>query len=481
MAKPSYELLDQLLDKKLDRRSFIIRLGALGVATPAVLAYIEACSNGATPTTTGGKVTLTPPGKLPSGEAAKRPLIFNAWDFKPDVVRQFMQTFDSSYNESVNFSVIPGDFTSVMLNKLLSRAPLDYLYTQDNAVKFFNGGWIQDLSGLNNLNEIKQQTLPVQWTVQSYNGAILGLPYFNSAKGVVATNEIALAKAGLTGQYPKTHTELYAQVRQLKKDGVAQYPLIPHWVPLDYGITQMWAGEAICRGDKMWADDLSATFDTSTAAAQVLEDWRALYQDQVVPPASLTWQDSDRLDAFGTGKYVYCVLNGYNIYDVNQPAQSAIAGHVMAIPYAGEPWGFLDYAFYSVARKDASNADNKRVLDRAAQLVEFMGYKDNTGNFAVAKAWMEQAFLGTGYPALWNDPEVITALTKWMPDIKLKTIFQAHYDNAVAISGWKAIWYPDFNAAARPLLAKAILGQETVPNTIKALKDSWSGLQATYK
>jgi ABC-type glycerol-3-phosphate transport system substrate-binding protein len=481
MAEKSYDLLDQLLQKRIDRRSFMARAAALGIATPAVLAYLEACQSGPAPTAPGGKVALSQIGKLPSGEAAKRPLIFNAWDFKPDVVRKFMDTFSSAYNEQVQFSVIPGDFASVMLNKLLSHAPLDFLYTQDQAVKFYNGGWIQDLSGLWNIDEIKKQTLPVQWQVQEYKGAVLGLPYFNSAKGVVATNELLLAKAGLSGNYPKTHTELYQQLRQLKASGIAEYPLIPHWSPLFYGITQIWAGEAICRGDKMWADDLSATFSSSSPAAQVLEDWRMLYKDKLVPPAALTWQDSDRLDAFGTGKYVYCVLNGYNMYDVNQPSQSSIAGHVMSIPYAGEPWGFLDYAFYSVARKDASKADEKRALERAAQLVEFMGYKDNSGNFAVAKTWMQQAFLGTGYPALWSDPDVVSAFKQWMPDIKLKDIFSTHYDHAVAIGGWKAIWFPDFNSAAQPLLAKAITGQETVPNTINKLKQAWSDLQSTYK
>jgi multiple sugar transport system substrate-binding protein len=481
MAEQTYQLLDRLLRGEIDRRTFLGRMVAAGVATPAVAAFVEACSTGQTQGPSSGPVKLEKIGKLPSGEASKRPLIFNAWDFKPDVVRQFLSTFGSAYNEQAQFSVIPGDFASVMLNKLLSHAPLDFLYTQDQAVKFYNGGWIQDLSSLWNLDEIKKQTLPVQWQVQEYKGAILGLPYFNSAKGVVATNEILLNKAGLGGQYPKTHTELYQQVRQLKKDGIAEFPLIPHWVPAFYGITQMWAGEAICRGDKMWADDLSATFSTSSPAAQVLEDWRGLYQDKVVPSAALTWQDSDRLDAFGTGKYVYCVLNGYNVYDVNQPSQSAIAGHVMAIPYSSEPWGFLDYAFYSVARKDGTKAEEKRVLDRAAQLAEFMGYKDNNGNFVVAKTWMQQAFLGTGYPALWNDPDVVNSFKQWMPDLKLKDIFATHYDKAVAIGGWKAIWYPDFNSAAQPLLSKAITGQETVPNTINALKKTWADLQSTYK
>jgi hypothetical protein len=31
------------------------------------------------------------------------------------------------------------------------------------------------------------------------------------------------------------------------------------------------------------------------------------------------------------------------------------------------------------------------------------------------------------------------------------------------------------------LLAKAITGQETVPNTINKLKQAWSDLQSTYK
>jgi multiple sugar transport system substrate-binding protein len=471
-----WEIFDKLLREDVDRRTFIRRLAAAGVATPSVLAFL-----GNTAARAGGE----PPykfqklGKLPAGEASKRPLVFNAWDFKPEVVQAYLKKFEKQFNEKVDFSVQPGDYASVMVTKFQSKSPLDFLYTQDQVSKFFTAGWIQDLSTLWNINEIRKATLPVQWQVQTYKGAVLGLPYFNSAKGVVATNELLRKKAGLS-EYPKNRKELYAEARSLKRRGIAKYPLIMHWTPAFYGITQMWAGEAICRGDKLWASDLSATFSPSSEAAAVVEDWQMIYKDQLVTKANVTWQDSDRLDAFGTGKYVYLVLNGYNLYDVNNPQQSKIAGHVMSIPYAGEPWGFLDYALYSIARKDPSKSSERRVLNRAAQLVEFMGYKDATGQYVVAKEWMKQAFLGTGYPELWDDPEVIASFKKWMPDIKLKDIFKVHYEHAVPITGWLAPWYPDFNSAAQPILGKAVVGETSASSAVKQLRDTWDQLHDQY-
>ena len=71
---------------------------------------------------------------------------------------------------------------------------------------------------------------------------------------------------------------------------------------------------------------------------------------------------------------------------------------------------------------------------------------------------IEQAFLGTGYPVLWDDPSVVASFRKWMPDIALKDVFKTHYEHAVPISGWKAAWYPDFNSTAQPILANAITG-----------------------
>lgn len=481
-----WKVLDKLLTEDVDRRVFIRRLAVAG-ATPAVAAFLSACGSesggsGGSPATraaTADGYAFEQIGPLPDGEASARPLIFDAWDFKPDLVRNALGNFDSGFNEQTNFALQPGDYASVMVNKFMSKRPLELFYSQDQVVKFYTAGWVQDLSGLWNIDEIKKATLPVQWEVQTHDGAVLGLPYFNSAKGVVATNELLREKAGLSG-YPKNREELYAECRELKRQGVAEFPIIMHWSPEAIGVTQMWAGESICRGDQMWADDLSAVFDASSPAAAVLEDWSMLHKDKIVSPSNVSWLDSDRLDAFGTGKYVYMPLNGYNLYDINDPQQSNIAGHVMVIPFAGEPWGFLDYALYSVARKDTSQESEKRLTDRAAQLVQWMGYKDDGGNYAVAKEWMKQAFLGTGYPELWDDPEVVASFKSWMPDMKLVDVFKAHYENAVPLTGWRAPWYPDFNTTAQPILANAITGSVKVPDAIKQLSDAWQALQQQY-
>jgi multiple sugar transport system substrate-binding protein len=478
-------VFEKLMRTPVDRRTFIQRLAAAGAATPAVAAFLAACGGdgnggeGGGAASPGGAFNFTEIGPLPQGEAASRPLQFDAFEFKPELVREFLATFGSQYNEKVNLSILPGDYAAVMVNKFVSGAPVDFLYTQDQVVKFYTAGWVEDLSGLWNVEEIKSATLPVQWEVQTYNGALLGLPYFNSAKGVVATNELLRSQANLTS-YPRTHSELYEEVRELKRQGVADFPIIMHWAPAFYGITQMWVGEALCRGDSLWADDLSATFDSSTAAAEVLEDWRMLYQDDLVRPANLTWQDSDRLDAFGTGSYVYAVINGYNLYDLNNPEQSNIAGNVRAIPYSDEPWGFLDYGLYSVGKKDPGNETDERVLQRLGQLVNFMGYKDQDGDYRVAREWMKIAFLGPGYPELWDDPEVIQSFEEWMPDIAIKDEFRTHYDQAVPITGWKAVWYPDFNSAAQTILASAVSGEQSVSDAVQTLRTTWDDLQTTY-
>jgi multiple sugar transport system substrate-binding protein len=482
---PLYHDHELLLKGKITRREFFKRAVAAGVVTPTILSFLQGCAPQAAPAPAteappAGPVKYSKPEGITKETTQARPLIFQTYEFESAMVQDFCDTFMEQYDEAAEYSVVPGDYTAVMLNKLLSKAPLDLLYTQDQGPKFYKAGWLQDLSGLWSIDEIKEACLPPMWDAMTVGDAVIGLPYFNAVKGMVMTNEVLREKAGLKGQpYPKDYDELYAECKELKKQGVTDAPFLPFWAPVHYGITQYFCAECFARGDMLWDDEYNPTFGPDTAVAQVLEGWKMLYADKIAPQGALTWADADRMDALNSGQHVYGYILSYDLKSLNDPASSTIAGSVQFIPYAGQSWGVLDYGLYSLAAKPA---DDKQLIERLLRFVEFMGYKDKEGNYLTAKMWAIKWNLGVGYPEVYDDPEVNAAYQEWMPEFpKMKDDTTELFKHVNVNRGWKAIWFPDWNAFCQQELPLAITGDKPVAEVIEAVKQAWLTSKELYK
>ena len=457
--------------RKISRREFLKRAAAAGFATPAVLKYLEGYTLGAE-----GRPNVSP-GLFAPEEAPSDPLVFNAWSYKPEIVEAFQREFERQYNESVHFEVIPGDSTTIMINKMIANAPLDCLYTKAQGTKMLEAGWIHDLSDLDNIEEIKAATLPAQWQAQTYKGMVFGLPYFNSMKCCLAYNRARTEEAGITeADLPKTWDEAYDMARRLKKDGFAEHTMVMWWIQNYDRIVDNFIAECLARGDMLWDEEFNALFDENTAIADTLNAWNTIWTEGVVPPDCLA--GGEPLELFGTGEPPFSVTQSYQLKDLNDPERFAIAGSVMMVPYAGQAWGFLDYGLYSIAERPKE--DTAR-LERRKKWVTFMGYKDKNGEYLVAKEWVKQANLGTGYPEVYEDPEVIESYKSWMPEYpKLREIMAENEKHVQIAHGWHAVWYPEWAVKAVEVIPQVITGDMGVTDGIKAMREEWDMLQARY-
>lgn len=461
---------------RLSRREFLKRAAAFGLTTPAVIAFLQGCAPQAPGGSEGGQSSADL-SNFTQEQARASSLVFNAWAFMPEVVEAFQREFENQNGESVSFEVIPGDYTTIMLNKMIAGSPLDCLYTKAQGTKMLEAGWIQDLSVLDNIDEIKAATLPAQWEAQTYKGQVFGLPYFNSMKCCLHYNRLRTEEAGIGEDgLPKTWDEVYEIASQLKKDGFAQYPIVMWWLPnADYMVDNFIA-ECLSRGDLLWDTDFNAVFDENSGAADTLNAWQRLWREELVPPDAMA--GGDLLELFGTGDPVFNVGQSYQLKDLNNPERFGIAGNVMMVPYAEQAWGFLDYGLYSIAARP--DEDLQR-LERRKRWVQFMGYKDANGNYLVAKEWVKQGALGTGYPEVYEDPEVIEAFQSWMPEYpRLREIMAENEKNVVIANGWHAVWYPEWSVKAVEVLPQVITGDMGVSEGLRTLRDTWDSLQQTY-
>ena len=470
-----YDALRDYTRRKIDRREFLKHAVAAGLATPAVLAYLE----GSASAMGAGVERSQKSGLTPFSQAAapSDPLVFNAWSFKPEVVEAFQREFEKQYDESVHFEVMPGSYTTIMLNKMIANAPLDCLYTTEEGTKMLEAGWIHDLSDLPNIDEIKAATLPAQWQAQTYKGMVFGLPYFNSMKCCLAYNRLVTEKAGLTeSDLPATWDEAYDICRRLKKDGVAERTMVMWWNKSISSVVDNFVAECLSRGEMLWDEEFNAIFDENTAVADTLNAWQSIWKDGLVPPDCMA--GGNPLEIFGPGETPFSVIQSYQLKDLNDPENYAMAGNVMMVPYKGQAWGLLDYGLYSIASRPKEDVER---LERRKNWVTFMGYKDANGEYLVAKEWVKQAALGTGYPEVYELPDVIDAFKSWMPEYPLLREIMAENEKHVATAlGWHAVWFPEWGVKAMEVLPQVITGDMGVTDGVKVLRQEWDSLQQRY-
>ena len=91
---------------------------------------------------------------------------------------------------------------------------------------------------------------------------------------------------------------------------------------------------------------------------------------------------------------------------------------------------------------------------------------------SVAKRWAVEKGLGFGQVSLFDDPDVQAAWNKWIDSATLKA--QVAGARPGPWKEWTAVW----SAYFRPLLAKAMVGQASVDETMKAGAAKWEEYRA---
>lgn len=419
-------------------------------------------------------------GNLTAADTKADPLTVDGWAFMPEVVNSMMRIFEEQYQESVTFELIPGDYAATMLNKMIANSTVDGMYIKADAAKFLDAGWIAPLDTLNNIDKIKQDMLPAFWDALSYKDHLTSLPYYGGAKGMVAYNEDILSQAGITEEnLPKSWDEMYEVCRFIKGKGIVETPLVMLWPPSTDGIVDAWMAETMNRGDLVVDDQFKTVLSPTSGGADTLRAWNRAWADGLVPQNSLVLGGADARDIFLAGKAAFIVFQSWHLKTANDPQKSKVAGKVKMLPYAGQAWGLLDYAGYAVVA--ARNDDEKLREARAMRWAEFMGYRDKEGKILVGKQWVIGAGLSSAYQEVEDDPEVVEAQKKWMPDyLVMKGQLKENLQKIVAPPAWKALWYSEWASYVATVLSDAITGKKPVDGVVSDMAERWEKLRKSY-
>lgn len=487
--KPIHEHYDDLMKGRIDRRTFFKRAAAAGSMTPVIANYlanpaaasiVPASQNRFSLTRAAAQTAkLAPPAE---GIDTAEQLVFRGWNYRPEVVQDNTNRFNEQYSENVDYQTITGDYIAIMENFHIANQPLDMAYANPATLARWQlPGWLHDYEAWWDVDDARGELYEGVRQSLTIGDKLYGLPYFVSIRGTQCANMAVLDKAGITAaDFPTTWDELYVQLRQLKADGVTEgAPFLPHWFASGvwFGISWGYLLECLNRGAVLFNDENIPVFDEKTAA--ILEEWRVLLEEGIVPETVFTMGEADWIDAFATGKYAYSPQQIYDLKVFNDPAKSQVAGQVVPVPVVEQPWGIIDEGIYTVPKR-ANDSEEK--LARKYRLAGFFGYRDEVegGELYVAKRWAIEAALNSGYTAILQDPEVIEAYNQWLPNPDLLPELEGIVNAGTFPKVWQTFWWEEWNAQAMAELPKAVLGQTPVAEVHAALKTLAEELVGRY-
>jgi len=446
----------------MNRRRF---LGGLGLAGAALFSAeaLAACVQSATGQPTSSHLSAPPKGTQGGG-----PVVMRGWNYKVDVVQSDLKRFSDYYQENIDYQTVTGDFNSIITTMNITRQPLSFTYANpDTLARWSKSGWLHDFEAWWDVDKAKADMYPGWRDIATINGKLYGLPYFQSVRGTIVTNEVILGKVGInTSNYPTTYAELYDQCYQIKKAGAAKVPFLPHWFNAHYGLPWAFLFECQNQGAVVFDSKGTPVFDSHTYA--ILDQWRKLIVDGIAPPEVLTMTESDFIAAFASGAYAYSPQQTYDSKTFNDPSTSKIAGKSKYVKVVSQPWGGIDTGIYALA---ARPGDDDKSIARAMRLAGYFGYKDWEGQLYVLKTWAISAALNSGYKQILEDPDVLAAYKQWMPDYDymfpaMNSLLEAVRSPAV----WHRYFYDEWESQALTTLSQALVGDKPTKQALDELK-----------
>ena len=455
------------------RRTFLKRMSFAALAAGVGPSVLAACGSGSP-----ASVATGPMLKLPT--KAGDELKMRIWGAYPDVVKAQTQAFTKSYGTSVDLGVVAGDYPSILQNQLQQQQQVDLLYSLGHLPKAWRqAGWIHDFDRFWDKEAATSEMLPVVRDALTIDGKLIGLPYFAFINGALFANKQVLSTARLDS-WPTTYDELYAQVRQVKKSGASDTPYLPSfWGAPWYGIPFGFVQEAMNRNMPLFGEGGVPEFDEESGVVDMLNQWRDLYAEGLVPKGILTFQESDWIETFAAGGIAFSPQLQYDLRTFADPSKSKAPGEIVAVPQQGQNWGMLHMGIYLVGNSGQSDDE----LAQAYRLAQYFGHRDpKTDKFVVPTAWAAENNLTQGYAEVNGSPEVESAVKEWLPDADEQWPVLKDYmaNPQYAKNLYHTSWALEWMSHASRELPKAVSGDSDAVTVVRSLREKAEQLIDEY-
>lgn len=424
--------------------------------------------------------------------AAAQPLTYAFWPWGSEIVTDNARIFEEQYGEKVNLQPIPGEYAAVLETKLASKAPIDMFRAQrGQASRWYAAGWIRPIDDLPDLEQIKSEMFDgIREDSKAWpDGKFLGLTYYNGGPFCLFRNEKVLGDAGYQAtaneaDYPQTWDEVTKQAQDIKKKGIVEHPILPAWYKAWTGTPWALYAHAFSEGEYFVDSDMKGTFSPETPLLKVLSHWKQWWDEDLVPKAILTWQDSQMSNSWMKGLHAFHHYIDYQSFIYTDKENSAFAEHFNMNPItpgATHDTNLVGHALLCMSNLKRSDEDLMRVW----QLMKFYGWRDKTGDLLVKKRWAREANLEAPFPEVYDDPEVKAAILKWLYPPLAEESYQWLFNGrqrAIAPDILKAPWFQEWEVVMQETIEQEMLikGSLSPKETVQAMRKLWDELHKKY-
>jgi multiple sugar transport system substrate-binding protein len=417
----------------LSRRHFLKATAAtgigLGVGTPALLS--------------------------PARAAAPASVNFSGWAFEPQVVEANVKRF-MEQNPDVQVNYTPLDlqlYNEKMVALFSANTRMDVFYVRDTELgAWVEAGWLQPIDGLPKLDELDKDIFSFNREALFYKGKQYGTPYYGDI--YVYMYDKKLLDQANVAKAPVTLDELKNAALEVKKAGIAEYPILKGYKTNVDGLSEFWS-MVFASGGHLFNEAFEPVFPNEDKTALMVLEWMldALHTWKILDPRGLELDDTQVRDTFLSGQGVFTSNVGNVFPRANNPALSKRAGNIKmmrfpALKDVGKgPMGWT--------RLYAMSADTK-VRDAAWRLMYYLGGKDTTGQYYTAKNWYLKYGVGYPFKSLDQDSDIQQAQKASGYDID---VLRQQYANARARENISASWYSDWDRFTQQQVQGVLLGQ----------------------
>jgi multiple sugar transport system substrate-binding protein len=392
-------------------------------------------------------------------------LEFTVWNYSLDTIQDNARKFEAE-NPGVKVKITDytwPDYQDSLVLRFRSGTPTDIAYVgQDWLPAWAAAGFLaplDDVAPADVLADLKKDMAGFSVSDMTYKGKIYGLPYYADTISFIYNKKV-LADAGIA--VPQTWDEVMAAAEKLKAQGM-EHPIVYEFNQELPNFFDAFVSQVYGRGGDLFDKDQKATFDNPESAAYKQLQWLAdAFKKDLVQQET---HESKVIPSMNTGKNAFTVVFNYVLAAMNNAAEQPLAGQFALAPMPGETHSALGFTkFYSItaqAAKDPARAE------AAWKFVNFMAGKP----YKVAKRWAVEKGLGFGQLSLFDDPDVQASWNKWVDAATLKQ--QVATARGGVWTEWTAVWTAYF----RPLLAKAMVGEASVDEVMKAGAQRWNELR----
>jgi multiple sugar transport system substrate-binding protein len=431
-------------------------------------------------------------GLAPRRARADHQLTYAFWPWGSEIVAEGARNFEEQYGERLNLQPIPGEYAAVLETRLASGQAFDLFRAQrGQASRWYAAQWIRPIDDLPDLDMITAEEFPgIGADARSWpDGKRIGLTYYNGGPFCLFRNEQVLSAAGYEAtanpaEYPQTWDEVYKQAVDIKNKGIVEHPILPAWYKAWTGTPWALYAQAFSEGEYFVDDDMKATFGPDTPLLKVLTDWKQWWDEDLVPRAILTWQDSQMSNSWMKGLHAFHSYIDYQSFIYADPANSEIHDQFNmnpVMPGATHETTLVGHALHCMSNVDRTDED----LERAWTLMKFYSWRDKEGELTVHKRWAREANLEVPFPEVYDDPEVQTAIKKWLypplVDESYQWLFEGR-QKAIAGNQLKASWFQEWEVVMQETIEQEMLinGSKTPRDTVVFLHDLWEELRDKY-